>query len=195
MTRVSTVTLLMSGLIPWYSPPGRSIRVRHFRDGKELPPLAVDDYYDFNFQQILRLQEERTILPSDHITTGKAFNGIRELSYKRIRLKIFSVKINCIFFRWFLPFHFQNAPSTAAAARTLPSPATARGTRCARPSCSTTRAGVSSSAPPPPTTMSWKRSWEYRNCKSKECSLEYNLGITYFLQKHEYNFFACVCRI
>lgn len=61
--------------------PGRSIRVRHFRDGKELPPLAVDDYYDFNFQQILRLQEERTILPSDHITTGKASNCIDEINY------------------------------------------------------------------------------------------------------------------
>lgn len=73
--------------------------MRHFRDGKELPPLAVDDYYDFNFQQILRLQEERTILPSDHITTGKASNGIREYSYKRIRLKIFTVKISRIFFR------------------------------------------------------------------------------------------------
>ncbi|XP_069987575.1 DBH-like monooxygenase protein 1 homolog [Penaeus vannamei] len=54
---------------------GRSIRVRHFRDGKELPPLAVDDYYDFNFQQILRLQEERTILPSDHITTECTFDS------------------------------------------------------------------------------------------------------------------------
>lgn len=68
--RRNSYDLLIKNSIHSFS-PGRSIRVRHFRDGKELPPLAVDDYYDFNFQQILRLQEERTILPSDHVTTGK----------------------------------------------------------------------------------------------------------------------------
>ncbi|XP_069987780.1 DBH-like monooxygenase protein 1 homolog [Penaeus vannamei] len=54
---------------------GRGIRVRHFRDDQELPPLALDDFYDSNFQQAVRLEEERTILPSDHITAECTYDS------------------------------------------------------------------------------------------------------------------------
>ncbi|CAL4137246.1 unnamed protein product [Meganyctiphanes norvegica] len=47
---------------------GRKLRVRHFRNGEELPPMAVDDNYDFNFQQTAVLDQERTVFPEDHIT-------------------------------------------------------------------------------------------------------------------------------
>ncbi|XP_042863898.1 DBH-like monooxygenase protein 1 homolog [Penaeus japonicus] len=53
----------------------RNIRVRHFRDDKELPPLVQDDYYDSNFHYAMQLQEERTILPSDHITTECTYDS------------------------------------------------------------------------------------------------------------------------
>nr|XP_027234562.1 DBH-like monooxygenase protein 1 [Penaeus vannamei] len=53
----------------------RGIRVRHFRDDQELPPLALDDFYDSSFQQAVRLEEERTILPSDHITAECTYDS------------------------------------------------------------------------------------------------------------------------
>ena len=34
------------------------IRTRHFRDGIELPPIAKDDFYDFNYQDVRILPEE-----------------------------------------------------------------------------------------------------------------------------------------
>lgn len=47
---------------------GRKLRVRHFRNNEELSPMAVDENYDFNFQQTAVLDQERTVLPGDHIT-------------------------------------------------------------------------------------------------------------------------------
>ncbi|KAK7083414.1 DBH-like monooxygenase protein 1, partial [Halocaridina rubra] len=46
----------------------RAIRLRHFRDGKELKPLAVDSYFDPDFQQSRKLSEEVKVLPGDHLT-------------------------------------------------------------------------------------------------------------------------------
>lgn len=37
----------------------------HIRNGKELPWISYDNNYNFNFQQIRNLREERTILPGD----------------------------------------------------------------------------------------------------------------------------------
>ena len=37
---------------------GRAIRVRHIRDGVELPPIMTDDSYDFNFQETRLLPKE-----------------------------------------------------------------------------------------------------------------------------------------
>lgn len=47
---------------------GRSIKVRHWRNGKELPWLINDDYFDFNFQQNRQLSQEIVVLPGDHMT-------------------------------------------------------------------------------------------------------------------------------
>ncbi|XP_021962814.1 DBH-like monooxygenase protein 1 [Folsomia candida] len=47
----------------------RKLRLRHFRGGKELPLIAKDDYYDFNYQQSRTLQEEITVLPGDELIT------------------------------------------------------------------------------------------------------------------------------
>lgn len=49
---------------------GRKLRLRHFRNGTELPWLATDDNYDFDFQQNRPLLEEITILPGDQLTYG-----------------------------------------------------------------------------------------------------------------------------
>ncbi|XP_068201515.1 DBH-like monooxygenase protein 1 [Palaemon carinicauda] len=47
---------------------GRTVRIRHFRDGEELLPMATDEYYDSSFQPFLYLPKERTVLPNDHLT-------------------------------------------------------------------------------------------------------------------------------
>ncbi|CAG7823934.1 unnamed protein product, partial [Allacma fusca] len=47
---------------------GRKMRLRQFRNGTELPWLANDNHYDFNFQQNRLLSEYRKILKGDHLT-------------------------------------------------------------------------------------------------------------------------------
>jgi hypothetical protein len=39
--------------------------LRHYRNGTELPPLLLEPYYDFNFQESNRLPQEITVLPGD----------------------------------------------------------------------------------------------------------------------------------
>ncbi|CAL8141879.1 unnamed protein product [Orchesella dallaii] len=46
---------------------GRSTRLMHFRDNKELPWINYDENYDFNFQQFRVLREPRQILPQDQL--------------------------------------------------------------------------------------------------------------------------------
>lgn len=50
---------------------GRQIKLRQFRNGTELPWIANDDHYNFNFQQNRPLRNEITILPGDQLSTGK----------------------------------------------------------------------------------------------------------------------------
>lgn len=44
---------------------GRSIKTRHFRNGTELEPIMYDPHYDFNFQELIMLQQERVVKPGD----------------------------------------------------------------------------------------------------------------------------------
>ncbi|XP_064084732.1 DBH-like monooxygenase protein 1 [Macrobrachium nipponense] len=46
----------------------RAIRLRHFRGGRELRPIATDASFDADFQQSRMLTEEVKILPGDHLT-------------------------------------------------------------------------------------------------------------------------------
>ncbi|ODN04440.1 hypothetical protein Ocin01_02222 [Orchesella cincta] len=46
---------------------GRKIRLRHFRNGKELPPIAEDNQYDFNYQQSRSIKNEIKILRGDEL--------------------------------------------------------------------------------------------------------------------------------
>ncbi|CAG7696652.1 unnamed protein product, partial [Allacma fusca] len=45
----------------------RRLILRHIRNGIELPPLARDNHYDFNYQQYKRLPHEVEILPGDEL--------------------------------------------------------------------------------------------------------------------------------
>lgn len=47
------------------------MRTRIIRDGIELPWLAVDDHYNFDYQANRPFTEYRKVFPGDHIVTGK----------------------------------------------------------------------------------------------------------------------------
>ena len=42
---------------------GVALRVRHYRNGVELPLIDEDTHYDFNYQEARTLPEEVTVLP------------------------------------------------------------------------------------------------------------------------------------
>jgi len=50
---------------------GRKLKLRHFRNGVELPWLNYDDHYDFNYQQNEHLGKSVKVMPGDHLTYGK----------------------------------------------------------------------------------------------------------------------------
>ncbi|XP_066461665.1 DBH-like monooxygenase protein 1 isoform X1 [Eleutherodactylus coqui] len=53
---------------------GQVLRARHFRNGEEQKLLAYDNEFDFNFQEFQYLEEERIILPGDHLITECQYN-------------------------------------------------------------------------------------------------------------------------
>ena len=52
---------------------GVGVTTRHFRNGVELEPLMDDPYYDFNFQSIRPLRQERVIKPVIVINYSNTF--------------------------------------------------------------------------------------------------------------------------
>ena len=48
---------------------GKKLRLRHIRNGQELPRVAEDDHYDFNYQQARVLSQEVSVLPGDELVT------------------------------------------------------------------------------------------------------------------------------
>ncbi|RZC38667.1 MOXD1 -like 1 [Asbolus verrucosus] len=55
---------------------GRKLKLRHIRAGKELPPLAQDDHYDFNYQQSRALSQDTIILPGDGLVTECTYSTL-----------------------------------------------------------------------------------------------------------------------
>ncbi|XP_060066831.1 DBH-like monooxygenase protein 1 [Ylistrum balloti] len=58
---------------------GKEMATRLYRNGSELKPLAVDKHYDFNYQDMRYLSEERTIYPTDTLE----LNCVYDSSHKR----------------------------------------------------------------------------------------------------------------
>jgi hypothetical protein len=48
---------------------GKKIRLRHIREGRELPRIVEDNSYDFSYQQSRILSHEVVILPGDELVT------------------------------------------------------------------------------------------------------------------------------
>ncbi|XP_044759194.1 MOXD1 homolog 1 [Coccinella septempunctata] len=55
---------------------GRKLKLRHIRAGKELPPLAQDNHYDFNYQQSRALFQNAVILPGDGLITECSYSTV-----------------------------------------------------------------------------------------------------------------------
>ncbi|CAL8146099.1 unnamed protein product [Orchesella dallaii] len=53
----------------------RRVRIKHFRNGKELPWIQNDDNYDFNFQQWRWLFNPVKLLPGDQITVQCGYDN------------------------------------------------------------------------------------------------------------------------
>jgi len=61
----------------------RKLKLRHFRNDIELPWIAHDDKYDFNYQQYRMLDEERKVLPGDRLTIGKRSGVYKNFQFLR----------------------------------------------------------------------------------------------------------------
>ncbi|XP_067141854.1 DBH-like monooxygenase protein 1 homolog [Centruroides vittatus] len=59
---------------------GTHLTLRHFRNGKELKPIAEDKYYDFKYQDGTVLSKEVKILPSDHLTVECVYDSTDRVS-------------------------------------------------------------------------------------------------------------------
>uniref|UniRef100_A0A453Z062 DOMON domain-containing protein n=1 Tax=Anopheles gambiae TaxID=7165 RepID=A0A453Z062_ANOGA len=55
---------------------GRKMKLRHVRDGKELPRIVEDDNYNHNFQQVRQLENETSVLPGDYLITDCAYETV-----------------------------------------------------------------------------------------------------------------------
>ncbi|EDV25403.1 uncharacterized protein TRIADDRAFT_55464 [Trichoplax adhaerens] len=53
---------------------GRTLTVKHYRDGKELANLAHNPHYDFNYQDLMFYKQEIKIMPGDQLTTICGYN-------------------------------------------------------------------------------------------------------------------------
>ncbi|XP_031575456.1 DBH-like monooxygenase protein 1 homolog, partial [Actinia tenebrosa] len=60
LAKLDVPTIYLIGL-------GTALKTRHVRDGKELPEIARDDYYDFNYQEFHISRKETHIAPGDDI--------------------------------------------------------------------------------------------------------------------------------
>lgn len=54
-------------LTPHTHNSGRKMRLDHYRSGKQLEPIVVENNYQFDFQQFRVLNKEFHVLPGDHL--------------------------------------------------------------------------------------------------------------------------------
>ena len=66
---------------------GRKLRLRHYRQSEELPWIANDGNYDFNYQQDRAITNEVKVMPGDQLTVGNELipMSLFDLCCKQIR--------------------------------------------------------------------------------------------------------------
>ncbi|OXA42075.1 DBH-like monooxygenase protein 1 [Folsomia candida] len=55
---------------------GRKIVLKHIRNGVELAPIALENNYDFNYQQVRVVDPPRLLLPGDELITECEYNTV-----------------------------------------------------------------------------------------------------------------------
>jgi len=73
MSNAGVQELRIFGLIQHAHLAGVAITTRHYRNGTELPPIITEPNYDFNFQEIRKLPQERTVYPVRRVTKMKLY--------------------------------------------------------------------------------------------------------------------------
>jgi len=68
MSNAGVQELKMFGVFQHAHLAGVAITTRHYRNDTELPPIMTDPNYDFNFQEVRKLPQERTIYPVRSVT-------------------------------------------------------------------------------------------------------------------------------
>ena len=65
---------------------GRRVKLRHIRNGAELPTPFMDSYYDFNYQTMRRV--EFKMVPGDHVIMECGYDTTSRLTYTRGGLSV-----------------------------------------------------------------------------------------------------------
>ncbi|CAL8110020.1 unnamed protein product [Orchesella dallaii] len=81
---------------------GRKMKVRHFREGVELPWIDFDNHYDFNFQQNKPLRDFVQILPGDQMTIECTYDT-RWNNNKVVTGGLSTKEEMCQAFLWYYP--------------------------------------------------------------------------------------------
>jgi len=63
---------------------GRSLRLRHFRQGEELPWILHDDFYDFEYQQTRNLDKPIKVLPGDYLVMECDYAMVEDVSFEEM---------------------------------------------------------------------------------------------------------------
>jgi hypothetical protein len=80
---------------------GRKMKLRHFRNGTELPWISSDDSYHFNYQKNRPLKEEVKIYPGDHLTFECNYNTMAK---SKVTIAGYSTSDEmCETFIWYYP--------------------------------------------------------------------------------------------
>lgn len=64
---------------------GRKIVLKHIRNGVELAPIALENNYDFNYQQVRVVDPPRLLLPGDELITECEYNTVGKNSPAFVR--------------------------------------------------------------------------------------------------------------
>ncbi|XP_074648518.1 DBH-like monooxygenase protein 1 isoform X2 [Tubulanus polymorphus] len=60
---------------------GHRIWMKHVRNGRELPEIARDNHYDFNYQQFRLLPKQIKVLPGDHLISTCTYRTSRRTNF------------------------------------------------------------------------------------------------------------------
>jgi hypothetical protein len=79
----------------------RRISARHFRGDTELEPLAVDEHYDFNYQQVTPVLPHRVVRSGDSLLTSCVYDSSARQAVTRGGLSTSDEMVSFVFLSFF----------------------------------------------------------------------------------------------